>query len=66
MSKKEKEQIAYLKEFYTLEQLGKEINFNIQTLRIYVKSGKLKAKKIGQRYVLTRDDIKAFLKNYKG
>lgn len=54
-----------LKEFYTLEQLSKELNFNIQTLRIYIKSGELKASKVGTRFVVSRDDIKAWLSNHK-
>lgn len=52
----------YLKEFYTLEQLSKELNMNIQTLRKFIKEGKLTASKVGTRYIVTRDAIRQLLK----
>lgn len=52
----------YLKEFYTLEQLGKELNINIQTLRKFIKEGKLTASKVGTRYIVSRDAIRQLLK----
>lgn len=54
-----------LKEFYTLEQLSKELNFNIQTLRAYIKNGELKASKVGTRYIVSREDINKWLKDNK-
>lgn len=53
---------GYIKEYYTLEDLTKEFNMNIQTLRIYIKEGKLKASKVGVKYIITRDNINKFLK----
>lgn len=47
----------YIKEFYTLEQLEKEINFNKRSLRECIKQGKLKASKIGNGYVVQREDV---------
>ena len=59
----------YLKEFYTLAQVGDELNLNIQTLRLYVKEGyegyKLNAYKVGHTYYTTREDIKEFLQHFK-
>jgi excisionase family DNA binding protein len=52
----------YLKEFYTLEQLSKELNINIQTLRKFIKEGKLTASKVGTRYIVSRDAIRQLLK----
>lgn len=53
------------KEFYTLEQLSKEININEPSLRKFIKEGILKAAKVGNRYIVDREDIKEMLKNKK-
>lgn len=53
----------YLKEFYTLEQLSKEINMAIPSLRKFIKDGELKAYKIGNRYMTTREDIAEWIKS---
>lgn len=54
---------SYIKEYYTLEQLTKELDMNIQTLRIYVKNGSLKASKVGVKYIVTRENINKWLKD---
>lgn len=59
----ELEKNLYIKEFYTLEQLSNELNMNIQTLRKIVKAGELKVSKIGNRYIVKRDDINKWLEN---
>ncbi len=51
----------YIKEFYTLDQLSEELDFNIRTLREFIKTGKLKAHKVGTRYICTREEIKDFI-----
>lgn len=53
----EKEKTLYVKEFYTLEQLGNELDFNIQSLRKFVKAKELQAAKVGTKYVIKREDI---------
>jgi len=53
--------LAYLKEFYTLEQLSNELNITVRTLREEIKDGKLKASKTGNRYVIQREDVKKWL-----
>lgn len=50
-----------LKEFYTLEQLSKEINIAIPSLRKFIKEGELKASKLGTKYVISREDVKKWL-----
>ena len=55
------EMLAYLKEFYTLEQLSNELNITVRTLREEIKSGNLKASKTGNRYVIQREDVKKWL-----
>ena len=57
------ETTAYIKEFYTLEQLSTELNITVRTLREEIKTGKLKASKKGNRYIMQRQDIKAWLDN---
>lgn len=56
---------AYLKEFYTLEQLAGEINMNVQSIRKFIKAGELEAYKVGNRYMVTRDNVKAWLERNK-
>lgn len=53
--------IPILKEFYTLEQLSKEINIAIPSLRKFIKEGELKASKLGTKYVISREDVKKWL-----
>ena len=57
-------EINYVKEFYTTEDLSKEIGINERVLREYIKAGKLKASKIGKRYIITRDSINKMLKEH--
>ena len=59
----DEEKLAYLKEFYTLEQLSTELNITVRTLREEIKDGKLRASKTGNRYVIQREDIKKWLDN---
>lgn len=59
------EKTAYLKEFYTLDQLAEEINMNKQSIRKFIKAGELKAYKVGNRYMTTREDVTAWLKRNK-
>lgn len=53
------------KEFYTIAQLSKEININEISLRKFIKEGILKASKVGNRYIIDREDIKEMLKARK-
>ena len=46
---------------YDLEDLVKLLKMNIQTLRIYIKEGKLKASKVGRKYIVTEENLKEFL-----
>ena len=42
---------------YTLEELSEQLDMDKQTLRSYIKNGKLKASKIGNKYFVTGDDV---------
>ena len=46
---------------YDLKDLNKKLKISIRTLREYVKSGKLKAKKIGKAYYVTEPNLMVFL-----
>ena len=46
---------------YDLKDLSKKLKISIRTLRKYVKSGKLKAKKVGKAYYVTEPNLMAFL-----
>ena len=47
---------------YNLKEVVKLLGLNIQTIRQYIKDGKLKASKIGTHYMVTDEAIKEFLK----
>ena len=47
---------------YNLKQVVELLGLNIQTIRQYIKEGKLKASKIGTHYIVTDEAIKDFLK----
>lgn len=50
---------------YDLDEVVELLGLNIQTIRIYIKEGKLKASKIGRKYVVTEEAIKEFLEANK-
>ena len=49
------------KSVYDLKDLSKKLKISIRTLREYIKNGKLKAKKIGRAYYITKPNLMAFL-----
>lgn len=57
----DRETKAYLKEFYTVEQLSTELDITQQTLRELIRNGDLKAGKLANKYVIQREDIKEYL-----
>ena len=42
---------------YNLKDLSKKLKISIRTLRKYVRSGKLKAKKVGKAYYVTEPNF---------
>ena len=46
---------------YNLKDLSKKLKISIRTLREYIKSGELKAKKVGRAYYITEPKLMAFL-----
>jgi len=50
-----------LESIYDLKDLSKKLKISIRTLRLYVKRGELKSKKIGKAYYVTESNLMAFL-----
>ncbi len=44
----------------TVEQVAELLNLHVKTVRRYVQDGRLKAKRIGKEYRITRTDLDAF------
>lgn len=61
----EKERLTAKKKLdvYTLEELSEQLGMDKQTLRNYIKNGKLKASKIGNKYFVTGDDVMELMQN---
>lgn len=53
------------KDFYKAEDLAKMLEVNIMTIYRYIKSGKLKAYKIGKEFRIDRNEFQQFLKSTK-
>jgi len=51
------------KEFYKAEDLATKLEVNIMTIYRYIKSGRLKAHKIGKEFRIAKDEFERFLKN---
>lgn len=47
---------------YDLKKVTEILGLNIQTIRQFIKEGKLKASKVGTHYMVTDEAIKEFLK----
>ena len=46
---------------YDLKDLSRKLKINVRTLRLYIKRGELKAKKIGRAYYITEVSLNDFL-----
>jgi len=49
--------------FYTLPEINQGLGITIFTLRNWIKTGRLKAKKTGVRYFIQGKDLKVLLRN---
>lgn len=45
---------------FTVEQVAERLNLHVKTIRRYIRAGRLKAKKIGKEYRITRADLEQF------
>lgn len=50
-------------DIYTLEELSEQLAMDKQTLRNYIKNGRLTASKIGNKYFVTSESVMEFMNN---
>lgn len=48
-------------ELYTLQELSKKLGIHMVTLQRYCRRGKLKAQKIGRGWLVSGENLKAFI-----
>jgi putative molybdopterin biosynthesis protein len=51
--------------FYTAEELAKELKLNVMTIYRYIKAKKLKAYKIGKEFRIDKEEFNKFLNKVK-
>lgn len=49
------------KHFYTAQELADILEYNIMTIYRYIKSGKLKAFKVGKEFRIVKQDFRDFI-----
>lgn len=47
-------------ELLKVEDIAKALSCNMETIRRYIRQGKIKAQKIGRRYYVSKENFKAF------
>lgn len=48
--------------FYTIQETAEALNVTPQTVRAYIKQGRLKGQRIGRPILITENNLKEFLK----
>ena len=48
--------------FYTIQETAKALQVTPQTIRSYIKQGRLKSQRIGRPILITENNLKEFLK----
>lgn len=48
--------------FYTIQETAEALNVTPQTIRAYIKKGRLKGQRIGRPILITEKNLKEFLK----
>mgnify|MGYP001565772378 CR=1 FL=1 len=54
-----------MKDYLSLEDIAEKLNVSTISLRRYVKSGRLKARRIGRAYKVTTDEAEAFIQSFE-
>lgn len=49
--------------FYTIPEAAEVLNVTPQTVRAYIKQGKLKGKRVGRPILITENNLREFLKD---
>jgi len=52
-------------ELLKVEDIAKSLGIHLETIRRYIRRDKLKARKIGRRYYVSKDNFKAFVNGTK-
>jgi len=52
-------------EFYTPQEVAERLRLNVNTVYEYIRMGKLRAARFGNRYRITEIDIQAFVEHQK-
>ena len=52
--------------FYTIPETAKALRVTPQTVRAYIKQGKLRSQRIGRPILITENNLKEFLKESRG
>ena len=52
--------------FYTIPETAEVLNVTPQTVRAYIKQGKLKGQRIGRPILITENNLKEFLNQSRG
>lgn len=47
---------------YDIKQVAEYLQVSTRTINTYIKTGKLKAKKIGKKWIITEDTLREFIK----
>jgi len=47
--------------FYTIPEVAQALNVTAQTVRAYIKQGKIKSQRIGRPILITENNLKEFL-----
>lgn len=50
-----------MEKFYTVEEIAENLKVTKQTIYVYVRSGELKAIKVGKSWRVSEDNLKEFL-----
>ena len=52
--------------FYTIPETAEALNVTPQTIRAWIKKGRIKSQRIGRPILITENNLKEFLKESKG
>jgi len=54
-----------MNEMYTTQEVAKMTKSHVVTIRRYIDEGKLKAVKIGKKFLIEKNDLQTFIDSYK-
>jgi len=57
--------VLNLKDYLTVPEAAKGLRVNEETVRRHVRSGRLKAEKIGNQWFIHRDELSSFMLAYR-